>query len=113
MYVCICKGVTEGQIREAVRGGLCTRKDVSRCLKVGTACGKCNPEVRALLQQCCVPAPDADLLVSAGQSKATGGTCSTPPRARSAEPASYYARNPLNPDAERVDSLREPAMCPA
>jgi len=50
MYVCICKGVTENQIRDAIRGGLCTRKEVSRCLKVGTACGKCNQDVNALLR---------------------------------------------------------------
>lgn len=51
MYVCICKGVTENQLRDAIRGGLCTRKEISRCLKVGTACGKCNQEVRDLLQR--------------------------------------------------------------
>lgn len=49
MYVCICKGVTENQIRDAVRAGACTRKELARCLKVGTACGKCNPQVRELL----------------------------------------------------------------
>ncbi|MGY6217695.1 (2Fe-2S)-binding protein [Methylolobus aquaticus] len=49
MYVCICKAVTETQIREAVREGLCTHRDVSRCLRVGTVCGKCAPDVRALL----------------------------------------------------------------
>ena len=50
MYVCICKGITENQIRDAIRGGLCTRKEISRCLKVGTTCGKCNREVRNLLR---------------------------------------------------------------
>lgn len=50
MYVCICKGVTENQIRDAIRGGLCTRREISRCLKVGTTCGKCNQEVRNLLR---------------------------------------------------------------
>jgi bacterioferritin-associated ferredoxin len=50
MYVCICKGVTENQIRDVIRGGLCTRKEISRCLKVGTACGKCNQEVGDLLR---------------------------------------------------------------
>jgi bacterioferritin-associated ferredoxin len=49
MYVCICKGITENQICDAIRGGLCTRKEISRCLKVGTACGKCNHEVGNLL----------------------------------------------------------------
>ncbi len=50
MYVCICKGITENQIRDAIRGGLCTRKEIFRCLKVGTACGKCNQEVGDLLR---------------------------------------------------------------
>jgi bacterioferritin-associated ferredoxin len=51
MYVCICKGITENQIRDAIRSGLCTRKEISRCLKVGTACGKCDEDVRDLLQR--------------------------------------------------------------
>lgn len=49
MYICICKAVTEGQIREAIRSGAGTRKEITACLKAGTACGKCNPEIRALL----------------------------------------------------------------
>ncbi len=51
MYVCICKGVTENQIRDAIRGGSCTRKEISRRLKVGTACGKCKREVGDLLRR--------------------------------------------------------------
>ncbi|WP_119632425.1 (2Fe-2S)-binding protein [Methylocaldum marinum] len=50
MYICICKAVTESQICEAIRSGACTRKDISACLKAGTACGKCNPEIRNLLR---------------------------------------------------------------
>jgi bacterioferritin-associated ferredoxin len=49
MYICICKAVTDGQIREAISQGACTRKDLIRCLSVGRDCGKCNAEVRELL----------------------------------------------------------------
>jgi bacterioferritin-associated ferredoxin len=69
MYVCICKAVTDGQIREAISQGACTRKDLSACLSVGRDCGKCNPEVRELLNQHvpqtqCARPPTASGLVS-------------------------------------------------
>ncbi|MBP1148591.1 MULTISPECIES: (2Fe-2S)-binding protein [unclassified Methylocaldum] len=50
MYICICKAVTESQICEAIRSGACTRKEITDCLNVGTACGKCNREIRDLLR---------------------------------------------------------------
>ncbi len=49
MYVCICKGVTESQICEAIERGLCTRREIAACLKAGTGCGKCGPDIRELL----------------------------------------------------------------
>ncbi|CAG0963189.1 Bacterioferritin-associated ferredoxin [Anaerolineae bacterium] len=49
MYICICKAVTDGQIRQAIHEGACTRKQLIECLNVGRDCGKCNPEVRELL----------------------------------------------------------------
>jgi bacterioferritin-associated ferredoxin len=49
MYICICKAVTDGQIREAINRGACTRKDLIKCLSVGKDCGKCNADVRDLL----------------------------------------------------------------
>jgi bacterioferritin-associated ferredoxin len=51
MYVCNCKGVTEAQIREAIGEGLCTRREIARCLRVGTACGKCTPDLRLFLKR--------------------------------------------------------------
>ena len=50
MYICICKAVTDGQIRHAISQGACTRKQLAECLSVGRDCGKCNAEVRALLE---------------------------------------------------------------
>ena len=49
MYICICKAVTDGQIREAINQGACTRKQLIECLRVGRDCGKCNADVRELL----------------------------------------------------------------
>ncbi len=49
MYICICKAVTDGQIREAINQGACTRKQLIQCFSVGRDCGKCNADVRELL----------------------------------------------------------------
>jgi bacterioferritin-associated ferredoxin len=51
MYICICKAVTDGQIRDAIHQGACTRKQLVECLSVGRVCGKCNADVRDLLHQ--------------------------------------------------------------
>lgn len=50
MYVCICRAVTDHQIREAVREGeCCSMRDLQRCLGVGTQCGRCARDARELL----------------------------------------------------------------
>lgn len=41
MYVCLCHGVTDRDIREAVCQGASRLRDLSRDLGVGTQCGKC------------------------------------------------------------------------
>ena len=41
MYVCICKGVTDRDIREAASRGARTVKDLRRELGVAADCGKC------------------------------------------------------------------------
>lgn len=51
MYICICKAVTDGQIRQAIHEGACTRKELAKCLNVGRDCGKCNADLRQLLNQ--------------------------------------------------------------
>ena len=49
MYVCVCKAVTDTQIKKAIDQGVCTRKQLFECLGVGKDCGKCNKHVKALL----------------------------------------------------------------
>lgn len=41
MYVCLCQGVTDGQIREAILEGCCSYREVRETLGVANKCGKC------------------------------------------------------------------------
>jgi len=48
--VCACFNVGEKTIQAAIREkGLKTHQEVGRCLKAGTNCGSCVPEIKALL----------------------------------------------------------------
>ncbi len=42
MYVCLCKAVTDRQIKEFVNAGAGSFEDVCRELGVATQCGKCS-----------------------------------------------------------------------
>lgn len=41
MYVCLCEGVTDNQIRDAIFAGCCSYRDIRTTLGVGSQCGKC------------------------------------------------------------------------
>ena len=41
MYVCLCEGVTDGQIRDAIYEGCCSYREVRETLNVAMQCGKC------------------------------------------------------------------------
>jgi len=59
MYVCVCKAVTDTQIKQALHQGVGSRRELFKCLGVGGDCGKCTPHVRELIgnhhqgQACC------------------------------------------------------------
>lgn len=42
MYVCLCKGVTQKQIRREVMNGAATYDEIQARLEVGTCCGTCK-----------------------------------------------------------------------
>lgn len=46
MYVCLCKAVTERQIREAATQGAHSLKDLKHMLGVASECGKCAAEAK-------------------------------------------------------------------
>ncbi|MBD1550622.1 bacterioferritin-associated ferredoxin [Pseudomonas typographi] len=41
MYVCLCQGVTDGQIRDAIYDGCCSYREVRDATGVAKQCGKC------------------------------------------------------------------------
>ncbi|WP_328286793.1 bacterioferritin-associated ferredoxin [Teredinibacter purpureus] len=41
MYVCLCKGIKDSEIRDAVDNGANSFQDVQKQLGVATQCGKC------------------------------------------------------------------------
>ncbi|NJN46061.1 MAG: hypothetical protein HC808_05795 [Candidatus Competibacteraceae bacterium] len=51
MYVCVCKAVSDRQIRQAIRDGATQFRTLQRELGVCTGCGKCAPQVRSLLRE--------------------------------------------------------------
>lgn len=42
MYICLCKGITDSQIRTAVAEGMTDYRDLRRALGLSTQCGKCG-----------------------------------------------------------------------
>ncbi|WP_341325271.1 (2Fe-2S)-binding protein [Methylotuvimicrobium sp. KM2] len=51
MYVCVCKAITDKQIRSAIENGHCSRRHLNQCLGVGSVCGKCSRHVKQILDE--------------------------------------------------------------
>ena len=51
MYVCVCKGVTDSQIRAAIADGANSFKAVRNALGVASQCGKCGILTREILRE--------------------------------------------------------------
>ena len=51
MIVCICHGINDNAIRQAVADGACTMSDLACQTGVGTCCGKCTDCAKSLLDE--------------------------------------------------------------
>jgi bacterioferritin-associated ferredoxin len=51
MFVCLCKGVTERHIREAIGEGEVSFDRLQQRLGVSSQCGTCEEETRAILME--------------------------------------------------------------
>lgn len=51
MYVCVCKAVSDRDIKKLVNEGASSVEDVARCTGAGTQCGSCIPEIACLLEE--------------------------------------------------------------
>lgn len=49
MYVCVCRAVTDREIRQCAEFGACTLDDLRESLGVATCCGKCEGLARSIL----------------------------------------------------------------
>jgi bacterioferritin-associated ferredoxin len=51
MYVCLCKGITDTQIRAAIEDGASSFKEVRNSLGVASQCGKCGILTREIVRE--------------------------------------------------------------
>jgi bacterioferritin-associated ferredoxin len=51
MLVCHCRGVSDRQIKRAVKNGACTLRDVARETGAGMRCGGCRSNVAQVVQE--------------------------------------------------------------
>lgn len=51
MYVCLCKGITDKHIRDAVDKGAESFREVRRELDLASQCGKCGSFARAVYDE--------------------------------------------------------------
>ena len=51
MYVCLCRAVTDTEIREAANGGTHDFDGLSDSLGVGACCGSCRETVQAIIDE--------------------------------------------------------------
>ncbi|WP_407306984.1 bacterioferritin-associated ferredoxin [Acinetobacter sp.] len=49
MYVCLCRGITDQDIKDAVANGAESFREIRDLLDLGTCCGRCAPEARAII----------------------------------------------------------------
>lgn len=52
MYVCICKAVTDKQIRRAAAGGVDNLYELREALGVASGCGSCAGMAQSILDDC-------------------------------------------------------------
>lgn len=51
MYVCLCRGITDQDIKDAVANGASSYRELREQLDLGTCCGRCAPEARSVLNE--------------------------------------------------------------
>jgi bacterioferritin-associated ferredoxin len=51
LYICLCHGVTDRDIRACIEDGASSMRELRQQLCVGTQCGKCACHVKAILKE--------------------------------------------------------------
>ncbi len=56
MYVCLCRGITDTQIKQAIESGKAScMRSLSKALGIAGDCGRCGKEARELLERTPTP----------------------------------------------------------
>jgi len=51
MYVCICRGVTEEQVRSSIEAGARSVDDVTAACCAGDDCGSCHRQIEEMIEE--------------------------------------------------------------
>ncbi|WP_123714181.1 bacterioferritin-associated ferredoxin [Sinobacterium caligoides] len=51
MYICLCKGITDNQIRDAVEDGVNNVRELRDLLGIASQCGKCGKEAKRVINE--------------------------------------------------------------
>jgi len=51
MFVCVCKAVTDVEVRAAIEGGAGTREAVTRACRAGGDCGACHAHIEGMIEE--------------------------------------------------------------
>ena len=51
MIVCLCRGVTERTVKQAVCEGACTVEDIGDHCRAGTGCGACHGDIERIVDE--------------------------------------------------------------
>lgn len=62
VYVCVCRAVTDSQIRQCAQDGVASVKELQRRLGVASQCGRCARCARDILRE--APAPGTALAMA-------------------------------------------------
>lgn len=65
MYVCICSGLTDTDIREAIEEGAHTLEELSATTGCSSVCGSCGEIARQMLEEARVQSLDLPLIAAA------------------------------------------------
>lgn len=62
MYVCVCNGVTDHQIREVAQAGCRSVTELTMRTGAGAGCGSCLDMAAAMLDEACAPRVELPVL---------------------------------------------------
>jgi bacterioferritin-associated ferredoxin len=65
MYVCLCKGITDSQIRNAVADGMTNYSELRQTLGLSSQCGRCAVQAREIFREALPPLHNNQLFYSA------------------------------------------------